>query len=56
MAVQWAMSNSGQICMSVERVYVEEPVYDEFVEKVVAKQRGCARGRPASRARWRSAR
>ena len=35
MAVQWAMSNSGQICMSVERVYVEEPVYDEFVSKVV---------------------
>ena len=31
MAVQWGMSNSGQICMSVERVYVEEPVYDEFV-------------------------
>jgi acyl-CoA reductase-like NAD-dependent aldehyde dehydrogenase len=29
--------NSGQICISVERVYVEEPVYDEFVEKLVAR-------------------
>ena len=37
MAVQWAMSNSGQICMAVERVYVEEPVYDEFVASVVEK-------------------
>ena len=28
---------TGQVCISVERVYVEEPVYDEFVSKVVAK-------------------
>jgi acyl-CoA reductase-like NAD-dependent aldehyde dehydrogenase len=28
------MNNGGQVCISVERVYVEEPVYDEFVEKV----------------------
>ncbi|MGH2954967.1 MAG: aldehyde dehydrogenase family protein [Solirubrobacterales bacterium] len=26
--------NTGQICLSVERVYVEEPIYDEFVGKV----------------------
>jgi acyl-CoA reductase-like NAD-dependent aldehyde dehydrogenase len=26
--------NAGQICLSVERVYVEEPVYDEFLGKV----------------------
>jgi acyl-CoA reductase-like NAD-dependent aldehyde dehydrogenase len=26
--------NTGQICLSVERVYVEEPVYDEFVAKL----------------------
>jgi acyl-CoA reductase-like NAD-dependent aldehyde dehydrogenase len=29
--------NSGQTCISIERVYVEEPVYDEFVQKVVDK-------------------
>src|SRR3954451_2873298 len=47
MAVQWAMSNSGQICMSVERVYVEEPVYDEFVDKVVSKVKSLRQGPPA---------
>ncbi len=26
--------NAGQICLSIERVYVEEPVYDEFVTKL----------------------
>ncbi|HWW67715.1 MAG TPA: aldehyde dehydrogenase family protein, partial [Solirubrobacterales bacterium] len=35
-AAAWGgMMNSGQICMSVERIYVEEPVYDEFVAKLV---------------------
>ena len=57
MAVQWAMSNSGQICISVERVYVEEPVYDEFVAEGGREGRArCARACPASRARWTSAR
>ena len=31
------MVNSGQVCTSVERVYVEAPVYDRFVEKLTAK-------------------
>ncbi|MGW6426648.1 aldehyde dehydrogenase family protein [Nocardia sp. NPDC055053] len=30
------MFNAGQVCISVERVYVEEPVYDEFVTKLTA--------------------
>jgi acyl-CoA reductase-like NAD-dependent aldehyde dehydrogenase len=46
MAVQFAMSNSGQICISVERVYVEEPVYDAFVQKVVDKTRTLRQGPP----------
>lgn len=29
--------NSGQACSGVERVYVEEPIYDEFVQKLVAR-------------------
>jgi acyl-CoA reductase-like NAD-dependent aldehyde dehydrogenase len=34
-AAAWGgMVNSGQLCISVERVYVEEPVYDEFVAKL----------------------
>ncbi|MBI4524891.1 MAG: aldehyde dehydrogenase family protein [Deltaproteobacteria bacterium] len=30
-----ALMNSGQVCSSIERVYVEGPVYDEFVRRVV---------------------
>jgi acyl-CoA reductase-like NAD-dependent aldehyde dehydrogenase len=36
-AVWGAFAYTGQVCISVERVYVEEPVYDEFVSKLVAK-------------------
>jgi acyl-CoA reductase-like NAD-dependent aldehyde dehydrogenase len=36
-AVWGAFTLAGQVCISVERCYVEEPVYDEFVSKVVAK-------------------
>lgn len=37
-AAAWGgMLNSGQICMSVERIYVEEPAYDEFVAKLTAE-------------------
>jgi betaine-aldehyde dehydrogenase len=32
-----AFVNTGQVCMSIERIYVEEPVYDEFVGKLAAK-------------------
>ncbi|KAJ3056417.1 hypothetical protein HK097_007030 [Rhizophlyctis rosea] len=33
--VDGAMYNSGQSCCGIERVYVHESVYDEFVKKVV---------------------
>jgi acyl-CoA reductase-like NAD-dependent aldehyde dehydrogenase len=37
-AAAWGgMMNSGQICLSVERIYVEEPAYDEFVSKLTAE-------------------
>jgi acyl-CoA reductase-like NAD-dependent aldehyde dehydrogenase len=36
-AVYYSMQNGGQTCISVERVYVEAPVYDEFVHKVTRK-------------------
>ena len=45
-AVQWSMANSGQICMAIERVYVEEPVYDEFVSAVVDKVSKLRHGAP----------
>ena len=34
-AVWGAMFNAGQTCVSVERVYALEPVYDQFVDAVV---------------------
>jgi len=33
-AVYGGMSNAGQLCISIERVYVEAPIYDQFVAKV----------------------
>ena len=37
-ATAWGgLLNTGQICISIERVYVEEPIYDEFVDKLRAK-------------------
>jgi acyl-CoA reductase-like NAD-dependent aldehyde dehydrogenase len=36
--IAWGgLMNSGQVCVSVERVYVEAPVYDEFVAKLTRK-------------------
>ena len=39
-----ALANTGQICMAIERVYVEEPVYDEFVGRLADKVRGLRQG------------
>jgi acyl-CoA reductase-like NAD-dependent aldehyde dehydrogenase len=47
-AVHYSMQNGGQTCISVERVYVEEPVYDEFVAKVTEKMRGVRQGVPGA--------
>jgi acyl-CoA reductase-like NAD-dependent aldehyde dehydrogenase len=46
-AVYYAMLNTGQTCISVERAYVEAPVYDEFVAKVTEKARALRNGPPA---------
>ncbi len=47
-AAFWSMQNAGQTCISVERVYVEEPVHDEFVslvaERVKQLRQGVAEG------------
>ncbi|MDE3131970.1 MAG: aldehyde dehydrogenase family protein [Acidobacteriota bacterium] len=46
-ATFYSMNNSGQVCVSVERVYVEESVYDEFVRSVTAKVSGLRQGAPS---------
>jgi acyl-CoA reductase-like NAD-dependent aldehyde dehydrogenase len=43
-AVWGAFTNSGQVCISVERVYVEDPIADEFTRRVVEKTRALRQG------------
>jgi acyl-CoA reductase-like NAD-dependent aldehyde dehydrogenase len=45
-AVHYSMQNAGQTCTSTERVYVEEPIYDEFVRLVTDRVRGLRQGVP----------
>jgi acyl-CoA reductase-like NAD-dependent aldehyde dehydrogenase len=42
-----ALMNSGQICTSIERVYVEAPIYQPFVDKVVERVRAIKQGASA---------
>jgi acyl-CoA reductase-like NAD-dependent aldehyde dehydrogenase len=45
-AVFWSMQNGGQTCISVERVYVEEPIYDRFVAMVAERAGALRQGVP----------
>src|SRR3954447_7984473 len=45
-AVYYSMQNGGQTCISIERVYVEAPVYDEFVQRVTEKTKALRQGPP----------
>jgi acyl-CoA reductase-like NAD-dependent aldehyde dehydrogenase len=45
-AAFWSMNNAGQVCISVERCYVEAPIYDEFVQKVTENVRSLRQGVP----------
>jgi len=45
-AAYYSMNNAGQVCISVERVYVEAPVYDEFVQRVTDNVRALRQGPP----------
>jgi acyl-CoA reductase-like NAD-dependent aldehyde dehydrogenase len=44
-AAAWGgMFNSGQVCISVERIYVEEPVYNDFVTKLTTEVNNLRQG------------
>ena len=45
-AVYASMQNGGQTCVSIERVYVEAPVYDDFVDRVTRKVAALRQGVP----------
>ncbi len=44
--IDGAMFNSGQCCCAIERIYVHESLFDEFVEKAVAIVKGYTLGNP----------
>jgi aldehyde dehydrogenase (NAD+) len=46
-AVFGSLFHQGQICMIANRVIVEEPVHDEFVERLVERVRGLRCGDPS---------
>ena len=39
-------ANCGQVCLGTERVYVERPIFDEFVARLKAGAEGLKLGRP----------
>lgn len=44
-AALWGgMSNAGQTCIGIERVYVHEQVFDEFVRKIAEQAKGIRAG------------
>ena len=43
-AVYYSMLNGGQTCISIERVYVEAPVYEDFLARVVEKVQAIRQG------------
>jgi acyl-CoA reductase-like NAD-dependent aldehyde dehydrogenase len=45
-AVHASMQNGGQTCVSIERVYVEAPIYDDFVDRVARKVSALRQGVP----------
>lgn len=51
-AVWGSMCNAGQMCTSVERVYVEAPVYEQFVALVVERVRALRVGADDQRYRF----
>ena len=47
-AAYYSMCNGGQVCIAIERVYVEAPVYDEFVGKVAHEVGRLRQGPPTA--------
>ncbi len=45
-AMRSCFSNCGQVCLGTERLYVERPIFDEFVERLAAGARSLRIGTP----------
>ena len=50
--IAWGgLMNAGQVCISIERVYVEAPIYDDFVSRLAEKVRSLRQGNDDARAK-----
>ncbi len=47
-AASYGLNNAGQVCISVERIYVEDAVHDDFVEKLTSKVEALRQGPPGA--------
>ncbi|WP_243387507.1 aldehyde dehydrogenase family protein [Bacillus kexueae] len=50
LVTQKSFNNAGQVCISVQRVYVHEEVYEEFLEKVMIHTKELKLGNPLDEA------
>ena len=48
MAIGGAFGSAGQLCVSIERVYVHDSIYDAFVSELTARTEGLSIGRSAA--------
>ena len=47
-AVSYGLNNSGQVCISVERIYAEDPIHDELLDRITTKVEGLRQGPPGA--------
>ena len=45
-AISYGLNNSGQVCISVERIYAEDPIHDELLERIAQKVETLRQGPP----------
>ncbi|QBJ95896.1 2-hydroxymuconic semialdehyde dehydrogenase [Rhodococcus sp. ABRD24] len=50
--VRSAFTNAGQICLCTERVYVERPIFDDFVAALADRAKNLSVGRPYDADTW----
>ncbi|MGF6750814.1 2-hydroxymuconic semialdehyde dehydrogenase [Paraburkholderia sp. MM5482-R1] len=43
-----AFENTGQVCLGTERVYVQRPIYERFVDALAARAKALRPGRPGA--------
>jgi glyceraldehyde-3-phosphate dehydrogenase (NADP+) len=44
--VRGAFANAGQICISIQRIYVQEDIYEPFVQMLITKTKNLVLGNP----------